>query len=758
MKKTTFCVLTFCLLFIKYSIAQTNFFDVNTIQKIEITFAQPSWDYDLDTAKAGADNYILASSVKINNVLFDSVGVKYKGNSTYNATYSKNPLHIALDEFKNQNYLGIKDIKLSNGYADPSQIREVLLYNILQNYMHCPKANFAQVYINGSYVGVYSNAENIGKKFLAEHFYSNDNTFIKCNPTVTSGPTNKSNLRFIPLADTTGYYNFYDLKSDYSWNDIKNLCDTVTNNAANIGNTVDMDRVIWMLAFNNVTVNLDSYNGALCQNYYMYKDNTNHYNPIIWDLNMGFGGFPHMGSGLSSLATLTVANMQQMLLTAHANDIYWPLIKAVMNNATYKKRYAAHCKTIVDEFFSNGLFLQKSMQLMAIADTAIASDTNSFFTYLQFQNSLTTNYVSGTNTIPGIDNLMTARATYLQSTTEFAAQQPSISNIALSNTNAPLNSTIFITANVTNAATIMFAYRNNVVNKFTKTQMYDDGLHSDGAANDNVFGIYIQLNTLNTQYYLYAENANAAIFSPQRAEHEFYNINTTQQNIANGAIVFNEIVANNASGNTNENGLFEDWIELYNNTDSVINLYGLYLTDSLQMPTKYTFANNAIILPHGFLTLWADENNSTNTFFHTNFKLAASGETLMLSNGNGQIIDSITYNNAAANTSFGRCPNGMGAFEIIPTPTFNVSNCIDVIAENSKLNFHIILAPNPCNKQFTITTITDKNKLLQIINSIGQIVFSSTIAKSQFIDIETLKSGVYTVVCNDAYSKLVVIK
>jgi spore coat protein CotH len=60
-----------------------SFYDINTIQKIEITFKQSNWDYMLDTAKAGSDGYIMAQSVLVNGTKYDSVGVKYKGNSTY---------------------------------------------------------------------------------------------------------------------------------------------------------------------------------------------------------------------------------------------------------------------------------------------------------------------------------------------------------------------------------------------------------------------------------------------------------------------------------------------------------------------------------------------------------------------------------------------------------------------------------------------------------------------------------------------------
>jgi spore coat protein CotH len=103
------------------------------IQTIEINFTQTNWDYMLDTATAGYESDIMANWVKINGVQYDSVGVRYKGNSTYNANQVKNPFHITLDAFKNQDYQGYTDIKLSNVAKDPSFVREVFLTKYYEN-------------------------------------------------------------------------------------------------------------------------------------------------------------------------------------------------------------------------------------------------------------------------------------------------------------------------------------------------------------------------------------------------------------------------------------------------------------------------------------------------------------------------------------------------------------------------------------------------------------------------------------------------
>jgi len=476
----------------------------------------------MDTAKAGKDGYLMAVWIKINGIQYDSVGVKYKGNSSYNAGNSKNPLHISLDEFKNQTHQGYKDIKLGNNYADPSMIREVLAYDILKNYMDCPAANFAKVYINGAYYGVFSNAESINKQFYSAHFGSQSHTALKCNPIVNPGPATKSNLKYISN-DSSNYFNFYEVKSNAGWNELVRLCDTLTNYPASLENNIDMDRAIWMLAFNLTLDNLDSYSGAFCQNYYLYKD-AGRFNPIIWDLNMCFGGLPFVGSGTVSLGSLSIAQLQQLSLSTHSTDVHWPLINQVMANATYKRMYAAHAKTIVNEMIASNYYQTKASTFQALIDTSVQSDSFKFYTYANFQNGMTANVSVGSYSVPGISTLMNARNSYLQSQPEFTLVAPTVTNILYSPALPTIGDTIWITAQIGNQNYTYLGYRANIYAKFKKLQMYDDGLHHDGTAGDGIFGQRIVASSATMQYYVYSENSSAGIFSPARAEHEFYSI------------------------------------------------------------------------------------------------------------------------------------------------------------------------------------------------------------------------------------------
>ncbi|MBL7765507.1 MAG: CotH kinase family protein [Chitinophagaceae bacterium] len=744
-------LLTGCFLFLGMSAHSQALYDLNTIQKIEIQFSQANWDYQMDTAKHGSEGYLMADWVKVNGVLYDSVGVKYKGNSSYDSTQMKNPLHIAFDEFKDQSHQGYKDIKLSNGYGDPSVIREVLGYRILKNYMHCPESNFAQVYINGNLIGLYSSAENIDKKFCGDHFYSNYNPFFKCNPISNPSPANKSNLKYIN-ADSNSYMNLYEMKSKTGWNDFVKLCDTVTNYTASLGNNLDMDRVAWMLAFNNVLVNLDSYSGVFCQNYYVYKDNTAHYNPIIWDLNMAFGAFPFSGAGGTSMGNQTVTSMQQFPPTNHSTDTYWPLINDVFANDRFRKTYIAHMRTIISDMFASGIYNGWATQLQSIVDTAVQSDPNKFFTYTQFQNGMNTNTTVGSYTVPGINTLMDARATYLQSTPEFALVPPSINNI---NTGAApaINTNVNITAAVSNATTVYLGYRFDKTIKFAFLPMYDDGAHNDGASGDGVYGASLNMSYGQLQYYFYAENADAVMLSPQQAEHVFYTLYATTQEPSAGQIVINELLADNANNAKDEYNDEEDWIELYNNSNQLLNLSNLYLSDDQNNLQKWIFPSGSTINPNAYTTIWADDD-SLQQILHTNFSLSKDTGHLYLSNASGTILDSISFTAQIADVSYGRYPNGTGSFTMMNT-TFGYQNNNDPLSIPSVLALdQVSVFPNPAHDQLTVQC--NGKKLLKVTNMYGQQMVTQWIKDQQMISTLNWSPGLYFVQCGKTVTKVAV--
>jgi len=164
-------LLIFITIFITFTSSSQDVFDIG-IRKIEIFFAEPNWDDTLDYYYANNLGRLLADSILIDGKMDDSVGVKYKGNSSYSPNNAKNPLNIRMDWVKaGQSVDNYNMLKLSNGFHDPSFVREVLTYEMAREYMPASKATYANVFINGNWNGLYTCVQSVDDDFTNEHFY-----------------------------------------------------------------------------------------------------------------------------------------------------------------------------------------------------------------------------------------------------------------------------------------------------------------------------------------------------------------------------------------------------------------------------------------------------------------------------------------------------------------------------------------------------------------------------------------------------------
>jgi hypothetical protein len=276
--------------------------------------------------------------------------------------------------------------------------------------------------------------------------------------------------------------------------------------------------------------------------------------------------------------------------------------------------------------------------------------------------------------------------------------------------------------------------------------MFDDGLHNDGAAGDNVYGTSISMTTAEGQYYIYAENDNAGKFSPQRAEHEFYTITANAQVATLGDLVINEFLASNQTDAMDVQSQHDDWIEIYNLTNETLSLSGLYLSDDVTNFTKFAFPASAIIQPNGYLIVWADQDISSTSEIHCNFKLSSLTDIIILSDGNSTVFDSLTYFNSIPDISFGRCPDGIGAFDFQNPTTFNAPNCYSGIDENN-LEKNVTIYPNPTSDFFTVQFTKNGMYTVQLVDQLGRIVDSKKTNFDSSIEFSTknLSSGVYIV-------------
>ena len=719
LKKLYFIVFT---LFLSFNLIQAqDFYNINTINVIEIEFEETNWDNLLDNLYSeGNENRLLGTAI-INGISYDSVGVRYKGNSSYNSRQTKNPLNIKLDHvIDDQEYQGYGTLKLANGYKDPSMIRETLSYEIARNYMPASLANYAKVYINGSYIGLYTSVQDVDKHFLRSHFSNDENSFFKGELAGGSGPTSVKIWGYFGQ-DSASYKNYYELESDYGWADLISFLDVLNNNSNAVVDVLSIDRHLWMLAFDILMVNLDA-PVNFAHNYYLYKDDSGQFNPIIWDLNENFGVFSRVLDG----AQLTTTSMQRLSPFLNSSNSNYPIINKILSDPTYKKMYVAHMKTIIDEYFSNGLYRSRALEIQNIIDSEVQNDPNKFYNYSNFKTNIDDGIGGGgppgpsSQSIIGITELMDDRITYLNSLTEFKATSPEISNVKNSPANPAANTNVWITAKVISAESVKLVYRKIFTDSFEKIEMMDDGNSNDGSAGDGVYGVSIPTGLAGFQYYIYAENDEAASFLPARAAYEFYTL------VVSGDLVINEFMARNKITAADSIDEYDDWIEIYNNTDNEITLSGFYLSDDGDDLTQWAFPDT-FISANSYLIVWAD-NDEDQKGLHANFQLSGSGEAIYLVNSDTSIVDEVTFSEQTTDISIGRYPNGTGSF-VQMDPTFSTENQdrITNVGDGNLSAFPAVYKleqnyPNPFNQTTTISFELSSSNMttLKIYNINGQ--------------------------------------
>ncbi|MCK5822041.1 MAG: CotH kinase family protein [Bacteroidales bacterium] len=143
-------------------------------------------------------------------------------------------------------------------------------------------------------------------------------------------------------------------------------------------------------------------------------------------------------------------------------------------------------------------------------------------------------------------------------------------------------------------------------------------------------------------------------------------------NEASGQIRVNEIMADNLNTIADpDKGNYGDWIELYNTGSSSVSLTGYSLSDDVDNLGKWIFPQGSKISGHGFLLIWADNDDAG---YHTNFRLSKGGEIIILSDKGLTVLDSIRFIEQIEDVSFGRLNDGGAEWAYFSKPSPGTSN------------------------------------------------------------------------------------
>lgn len=205
-------------------------------------------------------------------------------------------------------------------------------------------------------------------------------------------------------------------------------------------------------------------------------------------------------------------------------------------------------------------------------------------------------------------------------------------------------------------------------------------------------------------------------------------------------VVINELMSDNEAAVTDEAGDFDDWIELYNNTDTPIDISGYGLSDDVDELGKFSIPENTIIAGNGYLIIWADDDQEQGPL-HAQFKLSSSGEGLFLTDRNINLVDQIDFPELEEDQAFARDPNGTGDF-LIKAHSFNGDNDL-AVSTLAPIPASISFSPNPAKDFLNIQSVNKSElKRIALYDMNGQLILEQfSFGQDLSIDLSDLPSG-----------------
>ena len=371
-----------------------NIFANDQVVSIELTFKQTNF-WDSLTTNYETETYMKADlelTDETGTYSFPDVGIRLKGNSSYGHPGNKKSFKIDFNKYvSGQDYDGIKKLNFSNGFKDPSLMREKIFFDVARAVgVPAPRANFANVYFNGTLWGFYTIIEQIDDQFLDWKIKDDDGNLFKAGANFGNGPSgggNPADLKYYGEAQSS-YEERYELKTnedENDWSDLIELVSFIDNTSAtefenNLANVIELDDYLKSAALDNLFSNLDSYTNS-ARNYYIYHNlTTDKWEWIKWDGNESFGTYA-AGIGGNNITTLA--------LNFSATDR--PLLQNIFSSTTLYEQYKNALCQINLTYFDPSYMEPKIDGLKELIAEFVYADTNKQYSDANFNTNIESN-------------------------------------------------------------------------------------------------------------------------------------------------------------------------------------------------------------------------------------------------------------------------------------------------------------------------------------------------------------------------------
>ena len=695
----------------------TDLYDETVLRTLYLRFPDGTWfgevsDFYHTDVEVPAD-------LVVDGKVYPSVGVRFRGNSSYFGLgeSAKKSLNISIDyEDQGQRLYGYKTLELLNGHADPSFMRAVLFSHISRHYIAAPKANFVKLVVNGENWGVYISIQQFNKDFLRDQFGTRSGVRWKA-------PVGFGGSRGLAWSgpDKANYEDAYQLKTsgdEEALDRLIRMCEILNTTPVvdledKLSAVLDIDEALWFLALENVFTDNDGYISR-GSDYALYEDPDGQFHLIPHDSNETFrfagGGGPNSFGDQPMLDPLM-----------HADSDERPLIQKLMAVPHLRERYLAHIRTITNEWLdwkTIGPIVDAYQELL---DAEVQADDKKLYSYEAFASCATKDFTGGemfgppggfpmppggvgmpfsgdgpplspadggmdqgrgfgrgrrgpgARVTPGFKRFVEERHDYLLG--HPAVNKPAPTILSVSTATLVPSEPIRVKAKIDETLDLRFVilyYAIGEHSPFKSTPMFDDGKHADGQASDGMFAAEIPPTSVGVdlRYYVEARAATGtAAFYPLGTQRQALKVRLMPSVAASSPVVINEFMAQNTKSLMDPQGEYDDWLELHNLSDAIVDLTGMYLSDDEGDPYKWAFPEGTTIPAGGYLLVWTDGDTEATSGLHASFKLSSKGEVLLLTSsdsGNQTLLDRVKFGRQEPDTAVGRSPDGTGSLARVP--------------------------------------------------------------------------------------------
>ena len=350
-------------------------FTPTAVNTLSITITDENWQDILDNP---LDEEYHETAITFNGVTLDSVAIRTKGGSSLrnvaNSSSDRYSFKVDINEYvSGQKFFGLKKFTLQNSFNDPSYMREVIAYELMDEMgVPTPEHAYVNFYVNGELFGLYLMVEAVDGEFIEKHFGNSNGDLYKPDGTGSD---------LLWLGDDIQSYTDINLQTNEDTTDNGAFINFVESLDKGETSAIDIDTLLRYMSVSTSLSNLDSYHGPLAHNYYIYDDD-GVFSILPWDFNESFGTFAMDCNGVD-VRELFIDEPVSGALSER------PLIANVFAEQSNLDTYHSYLTQLINGSLSSDTFNARVNEIADLIREHVQNDPTSFYGSTYFEQNLT---------------------------------------------------------------------------------------------------------------------------------------------------------------------------------------------------------------------------------------------------------------------------------------------------------------------------------------------------------------------------------